>query len=208
VGQDAFDHLPALGTNLAGPFHDATGRPFQIPLMRLKAVFIQSRELAGQSAARVGGQALAVVKQLHRLLRQTHIQLAMNQAVRCTVKMVVHRPVIIDVDLGLAPSGELERLGRQGQQLVLFLAVKPAFARTLQPLERLRVKLVRQRSNGLVEFADAAKTRVEQHGQNLPSGNERASFDLGLIARLFWPGRQYGGAEVLRQDTNPQANCF
>ena len=144
----------------------------------------------------MGRHPFALLKELHRLVGQPHVQLLVNELMGNAVKVLFHDHVIINVDLGLGPVGQLEGRGGQRQQLSLFQRLKPTVARALQLLKRLRVELGQQRANRGIQLAHIEKALVAQGGQNLPLGNLHSHLDLGFVARLFDPRGNDHGAVV------------
>ena len=109
----------------------------------------------------------------------------MNELIRSAVEVVLHRHVIVNVDLGLGPVGQLEGGGRQRQKPAFFQRLKPTVARAFQLLKGLRVQLGQERAEGGVQLAQVEKPLVAQRRQNLPLGNEHGPLDLGLVPRFF-----------------------
>ena len=140
-------------------------------------------------ATEVGRHAFAVLKEFHRLVRQPHVELLVDELMRRAVKVFVHRHVIVNVDLGLGPVGQFEGGGGQRQQLALFQHLKPTVARALQFLKLLGIELVQQRSDGLVEFGHAEEALVAQGRQDLPFGDLNPRLDLGFVARFSYARR-------------------
>ena len=139
------------------------------------------------------------MKQLDGVLGQAHIQRLMDQGMGHTVVVVIHDDVIVDVDRRHGPRGQLERLGRQGQQLVLFLGVKPLVARAVEFLKRLGVELSQQRPHRLVQRGDTEEALMAQDRQDLALYDLHARFHFGFVPRFFYPRRQDHGAVVLGQ---------
>ena len=90
------------------------GVHFKYLLMGLGPVFLQRREASRQWAAPVGRHAFAVRKQLDGLVRQPHVELLVDELMRRAVEVLFHGYVIVNVDLGLGPVGQLK--GRGGQR--------------------------------------------------------------------------------------------
>jgi hypothetical protein len=107
--------------------------------MSFGPVLLQSGELAGQLAAHMGGHALALVKELHGVLRFAHLQLAMDELIGHAVKVVVGHHVIIDVHLGLV--ARFERPRRQDYGAIMLGPLIVEFAKPAI-LVALRVGLV------------------------------------------------------------------
>jgi hypothetical protein len=76
--KDFLHYLGAVRSNGVGPFHHATGSPLEVFLMGLGTVFFQGGESTRLVTSEVGRDAFARFKELHRLVRQPHIQLLMN----------------------------------------------------------------------------------------------------------------------------------
>jgi hypothetical protein len=150
--------LAQSGPDGFGPFEHAAGSPFQIPLMGLGPMFLESGEAARPPTAPVGRHALAVLKEFDGLVGQTHVQLLVNELIRSAVEVVLHRHMIVNVDLGLGPVGQLEGRGGQRQQPAFFQRLKPTVARAFQLLERLLVQLGQERTDGGVQLAQVEKT--------------------------------------------------
>ena len=62
AAQDVLHQFTAGGTNLSSPGDQAAGRPFQVFLVRLGTVLFNGGELARGEAARMRGDAFAVVE--------------------------------------------------------------------------------------------------------------------------------------------------
>jgi hypothetical protein len=115
LSHDFLHNLGAIGPDGPDPLQDATGSPLQVLLMGLGPVLLQRREAARQVAAQVGRHAFAVLKELHRFVGQPHIELLMNKPMGSAVEVFFHHYVIVNVDLGLGPIGQLK--GRGGQRV-------------------------------------------------------------------------------------------
>ncbi len=104
-------------------------------------MLLEGSELAGLKAPHVGCHPLSLVKELHRALGEPHVQFDVNERVWSAVIVLIDGHVVIDVDLGFLPNGQLVRLGRQRQQDGLFVMFKPTVPRAVQLLKGLGVEL-------------------------------------------------------------------
>jgi hypothetical protein len=108
----------------------------------------------------VGRHAFAVLKQLHGLVGQPHVQSLVDEGVGRAVEVLLHHHMIINVDLGAGPGGQLEGRGGQGQEAAFFQRLKPTVARPLQLLKGLRVELGQQRLDRRIQLPHAEKAPV------------------------------------------------
>ena len=109
--QDVAYRLAALRTDGASPVDETARCPRQMLLVRFGAVgWIGSKAMAGP-AARMSGDAAALVEDLHGAGRQAHLHLLLGKGVRDRVAMPVDLDVVVDVDLGLSPRAQLVAVG-------------------------------------------------------------------------------------------------
>ena len=80
--------------------------------MRLGPMLGHGCEAARRPATHMGRHALAVLKQLDGLVRQPHVELLVDQRMGRAVEVFFHSHVIVDVNLGLGPGGQLKGHGR------------------------------------------------------------------------------------------------
>src|SRR5215470_13478251 len=85
-------------------------------LMALGAMLVEARRLIGLTAAEVGSDALAVVKDLDHARRGANLDPFAGEGVRDTVKMAVELDVVVDVDARLSPVMQLKAFGGERRQ--------------------------------------------------------------------------------------------
>ena len=61
----------------------------------------------------MGRHAFAVLKQLEGFVGQPYVELLVDELMRNAVEVFLHSHVIVNIDLGLGPIGQLEGCGRQ-----------------------------------------------------------------------------------------------
>ena len=84
--------------------------------MGLGAVVGIRRVAALGVTARVQRHALASVQQFHAVLAEAHVEALLHQRDRGRVVVAVDRHVVVDVDFGAQPAGELVALFGQRLQ--------------------------------------------------------------------------------------------
>lgn len=157
------------------------------------------RMLALEAAAHVGGDAFATVQNLDAVAGHACPDLLAHQAVWHAVVMAADLDVVVDVHTALVEGGDLVALGGQRTQHRLIQSLEPftpvAFALPEWPL----VQFSDQPGNGTVEFGQTVEAVVSQPGQHPALDDLHTHFDLGLVLRFAWTGRQHGRGVVVHE---------
>ena len=113
--------------------------------------------------------------------------------------MALDIDVVVDADTAHAPFGEDIRLGRQGLERRPVELFEQLPARDAEPTDRpLLVEPLEQLADRRVQLGEAVEPPIAQPTDEPALDDQHASFDLGLVARPSWPGRQHGGAVMRR----------
>ena len=119
----ALDHLERGRTDLSGPVQEAPRGPLAVLPMGTGHVLGEGGEQLGV-AARMGGDALPFVEDLHDAGTGTHIQDMADPAVRNAVVALVELDVVIDTGFGLLPLGVFVGVAGKGFRAGLSSASK------------------------------------------------------------------------------------
>lgn len=134
-----------------GPMDEPRRCPLEMRLVTLGHVFAQNGVLVGSPAARMRGDAFAVVEDLNRCRGEARFQLLPGELVRDTVVVAIDFDVVIDVGANGFPTGDHVAFG--GQRLengpVDFREARSA--RAFAFAERPVIQLVQQRADGLIQ---------------------------------------------------------
>lgn len=98
-----------------------------------------------------------------------------------SVPYQLFRDVVVDVDRGRLPGGELVRAVRQRPPHRPLQLLEQAAARALELLEGPLVEPLQPLADGEVGLGDRDEAPVAQAGQNPALGDQNSGFDFGLI---------------------------
>jgi hypothetical protein len=199
VLQDEIAERRGGRTDEGGVPADAADGPVGVTAMTGRHVIGGGRVLAIAARSHVHGNPLALDEDLHGPPGQTHLDLAACEAVGNTVEVALDIDVVVDTDTAHAPFGEDIRLDRQGLErraVELFEQLPAGDAEAAD--QSLLVEAFEQLADRCVQLGEAVEPSVAQTTDEPALDDQYASFDLGLVARPSWPGRQYSGAVVRR----------
>jgi len=110
---DLLDQPSALRPDGARPLQDPAGSPLQVLLVGFGTVFLEGGMAPDQSAAPVGRNSFALLKEFDRRLGQAHIEHLVNQLIRDAVVVLFDGDMVVDVHLGRGPRGQFKGSRRQ-----------------------------------------------------------------------------------------------
>src|SRR5262249_41360797 len=114
VGQNAFDQLSSMRTDVGRPVHDARRRPFQMRLMALGTMLCMGYALVAAAMTEMGSHTLSTVENLDGRRGGAHLDRLAGERVGHTVPVTVEGDVVVDVDARLCPVTQVVPLRRQG----------------------------------------------------------------------------------------------
>ena len=116
-GKDCFNDFVSIRPDLAAPLAEPVTVPFLIMLMLFRHVIRYGTVLSFTAPQTLmGSDAVLLVKDLYRRIRDPDIDFFPDESVRAGVVHKVHRYVIIELDFRLLPGSEFVRGGRQWSQ--------------------------------------------------------------------------------------------
>jgi hypothetical protein len=140
------------------------------------------------------GDSTALEEDLHRGIRETNVDLFMDQLVRNTVVVMVHFNVIVDIDSGPFPLGINIGMNWEGFENRFFEGFEEDLTGTFELLKGPVIESVQLLCHSLFEFIKAEEGSVPKRGQNPVFHLEHAGFDLGLVLGSCHAGRNNDGS--------------
>lgn len=116
-GQECLDDLSRLVPNRLGPTGEAFWRPLLVGAMRRGHVFGQCGVLPGAIDAGVHRDATVAKEDFHRTLGNPQVDFLVDESIGDAVVVVLELDIVVDVDTGLFPQGELVGLRRQRSEV-------------------------------------------------------------------------------------------
>ncbi len=184
-------------SGLGRPGHDALRRPLGVFPVGLGHVFRQGGVLARKKRTDMRSHPVPLVQAFDRGRGGTDIQLLAHQTMGNAVKMVVHLNVVIDMDPGFDPEGELVRgLGqRQHRRPVeLFETAAPTAG---EFAEGAVVQQFQPLPDGGVGLSQTEEGTMTKPGQDKALGDQHTPFDLGLVLGTANASGDDGGAVMV-----------
>ena len=149
-------------------------------------------------AADVDRDAPVPVEDLDRCGGDPDIDLAAGQGVGDAVEAAAGLHVVVDVDSGPAPLGELVAPGGQGPRRRTVQILEPAQAAALGLPERALVERGHERRDGVSEFAEREERLVAQRRHDPALDVLDGGLRLRLVPGLPRPRREHGRPVVGR----------
>jgi hypothetical protein len=114
------------------------------------------------------GDSTTLEENLHRGIRETNIELFMDQRVRNAVVVMIHLDVIIDIDPGCFPFGIKIGVNREGFENRFFKGFEQDLTGTRKLFKGTVVEDLQLSGNGLIELCEAKERPMPQRSQNPP----------------------------------------
>ena len=147
------------GTDLSRPADEAGRGPFEVGAVRSGHVARVGRVSTLPASADVGRDAPVLVEDLDRRGAEPDIHLPPGKRVGNAVEAAVGLDVVVDVDAGLAPLGELVTLGRKRLQRRTVKILEETAAAALGLLERPLVERCQKRRDRLADLGEQGAPR-------------------------------------------------
>ncbi len=171
-GEDPRDDLPGGRPDLRGPGEEALRVPAVHSLVGLGHMRGQGGVSAGRGVLSMAGHPLALVEDLHDGVGDAEADLLVDQGVGHRVKVAVHLHVIVDMDLGLLPAGQLVAVGGKRRKSGFFLGEEELLSRPgPASLEGTAVEIVQQTPDRLVQRDEVEEGPRPEPGQD-PAGDQ------------------------------------
>jgi len=149
-------------------------------------------------APTVRRDSLAAMENFHRAYGCAHLDARTDECVMHAIETVLEDHVVVDVDAGLSPVGELVTASRQWFHRGPVDALERRASAALELLERSGVELLEQLGDRDVERVERMKRTVAQGREDPPLRDQYAPFHFGFVFRLARPRGNHGDAVVLR----------
>src|SRR6266576_7270412 len=98
AGHDPIKQSGGLRADSLSPFHQAGGRPLQMPLMRLRPVLADCSGAVRRMTPRMTGHTQSAMKDLHGRGGGAHFHILLGELIGHAVPVVLESHVIVDVD--------------------------------------------------------------------------------------------------------------
>lgn len=153
-------------------------------LVRLGHMLLHRGVAAARASAGVNGHTLMVVEYLDDPVRQAHVDMLADQAVRHGMEAVQHVDAVVRVNPGARPFSVFEGFRRQvaqGGSLDLF---KQVAARPADPAHRAGIRINQQFGDRGIQRLDREERHVAQPGRNPALDDQHRTLGLALVAGL------------------------
>ena len=139
---------------------------------------------ARTAGADVGGDALALVEELHGARRQPRIERGVHELEGRRVVLALELDVVVDVDAHALPLGIGEALGGQRLERRAIEALEELAAALPVAAHHAGVELGEQLGDARVQLGEREERLVAQPRQDPALDHLHGDLDLGLVARL------------------------
>ena len=198
-GEDGGHELAGDRPRRLGPRDEPRWRPLGVRPMGVRHVRRVGRVLGAPTAPAVRGDPPALEKDLDDGGGEADLDALMQELIGDAVVVVVDGDVVVDVDAGVEPVGELVAGRRQRAQQRTVELLEERATRDTELAHGSCVERCEPLPDRGVELGEAEEAAVPEHGEDPPLGHQHIRLDDRLIARPTCAGGHDCRAVVLRE---------